>query len=215
MTNEEHVEEFFQFIEKNEKRLKKNLRKNVTYNPDIFDDVFNDTVIKVYNAIMNGSRIDDFEKYFFIASKFSYIAEDNKERQKRKSDDNMMLWNISHGLEQKKGTMTNDGAELIERTCVNDGEWKEIEERNERINHFMKYLAKRLSEQFSPHECDIFLIYYRLKSEKAGVSYRKLGSITNHTFNEISTIIQNIKRWIRQDEEINKMKKDIINGELD
>lgn len=212
MTNEEHVEEFFSFLEKNEKRLKKNLRKNITFNPDIFDDVFNDTVIRVYNAIMNGSRIDDFEQYFFIASKFAYIAEDNKERDRKVKNDGDILWNISHGFEQKKGTMTGDGRELIERTCVNDGEWKEKEERAERINQFMKYLARRLSEQFSPHECDIFLIYYRLKSEKAGISYQKLAGITGHSFNEISTIIQSVKKWIRNDEEINKMKKEIING---
>ena len=40
MTNEEHGQEFLQFVAKNEARLKKNLQKNITYNPDIFDDVF-------------------------------------------------------------------------------------------------------------------------------------------------------------------------------
>ena len=44
MTNEEHGQEFLQFVAKNEARLKKNLQKNITYNPDIFDDVFQDRI---------------------------------------------------------------------------------------------------------------------------------------------------------------------------
>ena len=75
MTNEEHGREFLKYVGDNIERLKHNLRKNITYDEDIFDDVIQDSIIKVYNAIMNGTRIDDFEQYFFIASKFEYILD--------------------------------------------------------------------------------------------------------------------------------------------
>ena len=87
MTNEEHGQEFLQFVADNEARLKKNLRKNITYNEDIFDDVFQDSIIKVYNAIEKGARIKDFEQYFFIASKFCYINQDNKSKNRLKNED--------------------------------------------------------------------------------------------------------------------------------
>ena len=97
MTNEEHGREFLEYVAKNEAKLKKNLRKNITYNPELFDDVFQDTIIKVHNAIMKGQRIEDFEKYFFIASKFQYINEDNKDKKRKQNSDNEFLWRLSHG----------------------------------------------------------------------------------------------------------------------
>lgn len=194
MTNEEHGQEFLQFVAKNEARLKKNLQKNITYNPDIFDDVFQDTIIKVYNAIEKGARIKDFEQYFFIASKFCYINVDNKVKSRQKTDDRDAYVSIDED----------------ERFAEYDNAWQIKEERNERINELMKYLSQRLNEVFSPRECDIFLIYYRLKSEKAGVSYKKLSKIMDCDIKEITNIIQRIKSFIKQDKEIIEMKKKLL-----
>lgn len=196
MTNEEHGQEFLQFVAKNEARLKKNLQKNITYNPDIFDDVFQDTIIKVYNAIEKGARIKDFEQYFFIASKFCYINTDNKVKDRQKKDDRDAYVSIDED----------------ERFAEFDKSWEVKEERNERINELMKYLSNRLNEVFSPRECDIFLIYYRLKSEKAGVSYKKLSKIMDCDVKDITNIIQRIKSFIKQDSEIIKMKKKLMHG---
>lgn len=193
MTNEEHGQEFLQFVAKNEARLKKNLQKNITYNPDIFDDVFQDTILKVYNAIEKGARIKDFEQYFFIASKFQYINEDNKVKKRLKAEDGSI-----------------DGED--ERFAEFDKSWKIKEERNERINELFRFLSKRLNEVFSPAESDMFLIYYRLKSEKAGISYHKMTKITGRKFSEISQIIQKIKRFIREDKEIIEYKRKLLNG---
>ena len=212
MSNEEHGKEFLEYVARNEKRLKKNLRKNITYNPDLFDDVYQETILKVHSAIMNGTRIDDFEQYFFIASKFCYINEQNKERKKQESSDNSILWNISHGYETNRNDVSNDAKRIIEDITVEDDEWKIKEERNDRINELMKYLSKRLNEVFSPAETDIFLIYYRLKSEKAGVSYKKMAKITGRSFSEISQIIQKIKAYIKQDKEIIEYKRKLLNG---
>ena len=210
MTNEEHAKEFLEYVAKNEKRLKKNLRKNITYNEDIFDDVFQDSIIKVYDSIMNGTRIDDFEKYFFIASKFSYFNADNKNKRNIKQNDNDILWKISHGYENNKGDISEDAKRVIDEMAVEDDEWKKKEEKNENINKLFQFISNRLNEVFSPAECDIYLIYFRLKSEKAGVSYQKMAKITNRTFSEISQIIQKLKKYIRTDQEIQDLKKKLL-----
>jgi RNA polymerase sigma factor (sigma-70 family) len=194
MTNEEHGQEFLKFVAKNEARLKKNLRKNITYNEDLFDDVFQDSIIKVYNAIEKGARIKDFEQYFFIASKFCYINADNKMKNRQKNDDREIFCEIDQD----------------ERFAEFDNTWEVKEERNNRINELMKYLSQRLNEVFSPRECDIFLIYYRLKSEKAGVSYKKLARILETDVKEVTNIIQKVKAFVRDDKEIMEMKRRLL-----
>lgn len=195
MTNEEHGQEFLQFVADNEARLKKNLRKNITYDPDIFDDVFQNTIIKVYDRIMKGTIVKDFEQYFFIASKFEYINEDNKVKKRQKVED--------------REIDTDD-----DRFAEEDNGWKIKEDRNERINELFRFLSKRLNEVFSPAEADIFLIYYRLKSEKAGISYHKMTKITGRKFSEISQIIQKVKKFIKEDREIIEYKSKLLNGSV-
>lgn len=196
MDSKEHGQEFLEFVAKNEARLKKNLQKNVTYNPDIFDDAFQESIIKVYNAIENGARIKDFEQYFFIASKFCYINVDNKVKARQKTDDRDAYVSIDED----------------ERFAEYDNAWQIKEDRNERINELMKYLSQRLNEVFSPKEADIFLIYYRLKSEKAGVSYKKLAKILEIDVKEVTNIIQRVKKWVKEDKEIMEIKRKLMNG---
>lgn len=210
MSNEQHAQEFLEYVAKNEKRLKKNLKKNVTYNPLIFDDVFQDTIIKVYDSIMNGTKIDDFEKYFFIASKFSYFNADNKNKRSLKQNDNELLWRISHGYENNKGDISEDAKRLLDEITVEDNEWEKKEDKNENINKLFKFISERLNKVFSPAECDIYLIYFRLKSEKSGVSYEKMAKITGRSFSEISQIIQKLKKYVKNDDEINNMKKRLL-----
>ena len=207
MSNEKHAKEFLEYVAKNEKRLKKNLRKNITYNEDIFNDVYQDTILKVYDSIMNGTVIEDFEKYFFIASKFSYFNADNKNKKHIKNDDNEILWRISHGYETNRNDISDDAKRLIDEVIIEDDEWKRREERNDSINKLFKFISEKLNRVFSPAECDIYLIYFRLKSEKAGVSYEKMAKITGRSFSEISQIIQKVKKFVRQDQEIQDLKK--------
>lgn len=196
MSNEEHGQEFLQFVAKNEARLKKNLRKNITFNENIFDDVFQSAIIKVYDRIMKGTVIKDFEQYFFIASKFEYINEDNKVKKRLKSDEREIFCDIDQD----------------ERFGEEDNAWKIKEDKNSKINELFRFLSKRLNDVFSPRECDIFLIYYRLKSEKAGVSYKKLSKIMDCDVKEITNIIQRIKKWIKEDKEIIEYKRKLLNG---
>ena len=197
MTNKEHGDEFLKYVAENMERLKHNLRKNITYDPDIFDDSFQDSIIRVYNAIMNGSRIDDFEQYFFITSKFDYIVKDNKKKNRLKNDDSDLLSDISHGM-------------LQDIFYSDDEDWKIKEEKSDKINELFKFLSKRLNEEFSPAEADIFLIYYRLKSEKAGVSYKKMAKITDKSVQEITNTIKTIKKFIKNDKIIQDKKKELL-----
>ena len=194
MTNEEHGQQFLEFVAKNEKRLKKNLMKNITYNEDIFDDVFQDSIVKVYNAIENGARIKDFEQYFFIASKFCYINVDNKNKQKIKQMDRDLYGDIDQD----------------ERFGSEDNQWEKREEKSNKINELFKQLSDILNREFSPREADIFLIYYRLKSEKAGVSYKKMAKILDTDVKEISQIIQKVKKYVKNNGEIIKLKKELL-----
>lgn len=192
MTSEEHARDFLEYVAKNEKRLKKNLKKNITYDPDIFDDVFQDSIIKVYDRIMKGEIIKDFEQYFFIASKFHYINTDNKNKKKKNSSDRSILENET---------------DLFPSF---DNQWKQKEERNEKINELFWYLSDELNKVFTPVEADIFLIYYRLKSEKAGISYKKMAQITEKPLSEITDIIKKIKKYIRTNEDIINKKKELL-----
>lgn len=210
MSNEQHAQEFLEYVAKNEKRLKRNLRKNITYDPYIFDDVFQDSILKVYDSIMNGTVIEDFEKYFFIASKFSYFNADNKNKRNIKQNDRDLLWNISHGYENNRGDISEDAKRVIEEIAVEDNEWEKKEDKNENINKLFKFISEKLNKVFSPAECDIYLIYFRLKSEKSGVSYEKMAKITGRSFSEISQIIQKLKKYVKNDEEINEYKKKLL-----
>ena len=210
MSNEEHGQEFLQYVAENQDRLKKNLRKNITYNEDYFDDVFQTTILKVYDSIMRGLRIENFEKYFFMASKFGYINEDNKQKKRKKNDDSDILWRISHGYETNGKSMTTDGQRLMDDLAIDDDEWRLKEDRNLRINELFKYLSKRLNEVFTPAETDIFLIYYRLKSEKAGVSYRKMAIITEKPISEITQIITKIKKYVKENKDIQEYKNNLL-----
>lgn len=210
MSNEQHAQEFLEYVAKNEKRLKRNLRKNITYDPYIFDDVFQDSILKVYDSIMNGTVIEDFEKYFFIASKFSYFNADNKNKRNIKQNDRDLLWNISHGLENNRGDISEDAKRVIDEIVTEDNEWEKKEDKNENINKLFKFISEKLNKVFSPAECDIYLIYFRLKSEKSGVSYEKMAKITGRSFSEISQIIQKLKKYVKNDDEINNMKKRLL-----
>ena len=206
-----HAREFLDFVVKNEKRLKKNLAKNVTYDPWIFDDVFQDTILKVHKIITQNHRhIDDFEQYFFIASKFTYIGADNKRKKKIASEDRDFFWNVMQPAREKTVQQSDLRKYMEEWTVDLVPEIEEQEERNAKINELMEYLQLKLEEHYSARDVDIFLIYYRLKSEKKGISYAKLAKILGIEEKEVKNVITKLKEYIRTDAEINEMKKKIL-----
>lgn len=161
---------------KNEKTLKKNLEKNITKDNELVHEAMINAFIKVVDRIDKGIHIEKPTDYYFIASKFEYIYLQNKKRR-----------------EQKARVSKYDDIPVM------DNEWAETEARIERINELLKVMKERLELHFPLDECDIFLIYYRLKAEKAGVSYAKLAKITNRSVGEITNIIKKLKAFVRED----------------
>lgn len=184
MSNEEHLQEFYDFIVKNDKRLRKNLKKNITYDPDIFDDAYNEAIMRVANAILKGRRIDDFEQYFFITSKFAYIKYDTKQKK-----------------DKKLNTPIDDFDSIDEQYS---------EERDHKISKLIDITQNILEKNFKPYETDLFMIYYKLKANGNQVSYKRLSEITDIPLKEITQIIKNLKLFVRNNEEIKEYKKKLL-----
>lgn len=160
----------------NEKVLKKNLEKNITKDAELVHEAMINAFIKVVDRIDKGIHIEKPTDYYFIASKFEYIYLQNKKRREQKAR-----------------------AGKFDDIPVMDNEWEVQEERIDRINELLKVIKERLELHFPVDECDIFLIYYRLKAEKAGVSYEKLAKITDRKVSDIANIIKRLKAFVRED----------------
>lgn len=187
---EKHCNDFYQYIIRNEKQLKQEVRKNITYEEELFDEAYSDTIVKVANAILvNHKIIEDFRYYFFISFKQNFIQLQNKKRKIDKMK--------TYGFKDCEG--------LIIENFDN-------EERYERIRILFKWLADYLEQHFPPNEVDIYIVYYFLKVGKNRVSYQKMADIYDVELKYITNVIQNIKRFVKNDEIIIKKKEEILYG---
>ena len=187
---EKHCNDFYQYIIRNEKQLKQEVRKNITYEEELFDEAYSDTIVKVANAILvNHKVIDDFRYYFFISFKQNFIQLQNKRRKIDKLK--------TYGYKDCEGLIIED---------------YDNEERYDRIKILFKWLSEYLEEHFPPNEVDIYIVYYFLKVGKNRVSYKKMADIYDVELKYITNVIQNIKRFVKNDEIINKKKEEILYG---
>lgn len=208
--SEKHKDDFFRYIVENEKMLQKALRKNITYDPDLFDDVTADTIVRIGEYILKkGVEVKSFKDLFFLAAKRQYIAEQNKKRKKQAND----IPNFSDILDDGKKNLSFDARDIsfLNGLKTDDDEiWRKQEEKYNSINDFYKWLEVKLNEVFLPNEADIFIFYYRLKSNKTGVSYKKLAKILDVPVKYIADTIVKIKKYIRESEEIQNKKREMI-----
>lgn len=187
---EKHCNDFYQYIIRNEKQLKQEVRKNITYEEELFDEAYSDTIVKVANAILvNHKIIEDFRYYFFISFKQNFIQLQNKKRKIDKLK--------TYGYKDCEGLIIEDF---------------DNEERYDRIRILFKWLSDYLEEHFPPNEVDIYIVYYFLKVGKNRVSYKKMADIYDVELKYITNVIQNIKRFVKNDEIINKKKEEILYG---
>ena len=93
---------------------------------------------------------------------------------------------------------------------LDDGNIMTDELKAERTHELFKYLENELNKQFEGNEVDIFLIYFRLKSERKSISYKKLGDIMDKDVKYITRTIVKIKKYVKESQEINEMKKKIM-----
>lgn len=203
----QHKDDFLSFIAENQKKIKRAVKKNITMDDDIFDDVTADTVVKICDYILQKKKfINDFNGFFFISAKRNYINCQNKKRDRLKKDDKDFLWNVSHGMELKE----NPNDVRIYNTIIDEDD-NYNESKAVKINMLFKYISERLNDNFSPRDCDIYLIYYRLKSEKNSVSYKKLAAIMDISVKEVTNSIQKCKKFVRNDADILEFKKRLLN----
>ena len=187
---EKHCNDFYQYIIRNEKQLKQEVMKNITYEEELFDEAYSDTIVKVANAILvNHKVIEDFRYYFFISFKQNFIQLQNKRRKIDKLK--------TYGYKDCEGLIIED---------------YDNEERYDRIRILFKWLSDYLEEYFPPNEVDIYIVYYFLKVGKNRVSYKKMADIYDVELKYITNVIQNIKRFVKNDEIINKKKEEILYG---
>ncbi len=173
-----NAREFLQYIADNEKRLKRNLRKNISFDDDIFDDVFQNTILKIYTSIVKNDRwVENFEKYFFIASKFEYILSDNR-RKKAKT--------IHLEISDRHREMVDDTDEMLD-----------ADERSSlRYLRFVQYIQ----EEFGEADAEIFLSYFWHRVEYKRTSYQKIADEFGISIKQVSDIIQKIKQNLQENE---------------
>lgn len=187
---EKHCNDFYQYIIRNEKQLKQEVKKNITYEEELFDEAYSDTIVKVaYAILVNHKVIEDFRYYFFISFKQNFIQLQNKKRKIDKLK--------TYGYKDCEGLIIED---------------YDNEERYDRIKILFKWLSDYLEEHFPPNEVDIYIVYYFLKVGKNRVSYKKMAEIYDVELKYITNVIQNIKRFVKNDEIINKKKEEILYG---
>jgi hypothetical protein len=218
---EKHKNDFMMYVWNNLQTLNFALRKNITYDPDIYDDVTANTLVRIAEYILrNHVYIKDFKGMFFLSAKREYIAEQNKKRQRESVSDREYFSKLDEALGRyydyiedgdSSENMINNQPDF-DMWC--DEDYMDEEIKAERTHELFKYLEEKLNEVFEPNEVDIFLIYFRLKSERKGISYKKLGDIMDKDVKYITRIIVKIKKYIRESEEIQENKNRIMKGDL-
>lgn len=217
---EKHKDDFMLYVWNNLDTLNYALRKNITYDPDLYDDVTADTLCRIGEYIVTKKVfIKDFKGMFFLSAKRQYVAEQNKKRQMESKSDREYFNKLDEALgryydyiedgDTSEYTIKQPNLDMFLEDNSMDDEIKA-----ERTHELFKYLEGKLNEVFEGNEVDIFLIYFRLKSERKGISYKKLADIMDKDVKYITRTIVKIKKYIKESAEIQETKKRIMKEDL-
>lgn len=208
---EKHKNDFMMYVWNNHAMLCKAIKKNITMDDELFDDVTADTLCRIGEYILRKKAyINDFKNMFFLSCKRQFISEQNKKRDRLRRSNRDFFENIFNGLEKRE-----DKNDLEVYYGMLDTSTVDEERKAERTHRLFKYLEEKLNEEFEGNEVDIFLIYFRLKSEKKGISYKKLADIMDKDVKYITRTIVKIKKYIKESEEIQENKKKIMSEDDD
>lgn len=218
---EKHKNDFMLYVHHNLDKLNYALRKNITYDADLFDDVTADTLCRIGEYIINKKVfIKDFKGMFFLSAKRQYVAEQNKKRDRESKSDREYFSKLDEALGRyydyiEDGDTTEYSIKQPNLDMLlDDGNIITDEIKAERTHQLFNYLETELNKQFEPNEVDIFLIYFRLKSERKGISYKKLADIMDKDVKYITRTIVKIKKYIKESAEIQETKKKIMKEDL-
>lgn len=217
---EKHKDDFMLYVWNNLDTLNYALRKNITYDPDLYDDVTADTLCRIGEYIVTKKVfIKDFKGMFFLSAKRQYVAEQNKKRQMESKSDREYFNKLDEALGRyydyiEDGDTSEYTIKQPNLDMFLDDNSMDAEIKAERTHELFKYLEGKLNEVFEGNEVDIFLIYFRLKSERKGISYKKLADIMDKDVKYITRTIVKIKKYIKESAEIQETKKRIMKEEL-
>lgn len=215
---EKHKNDFMLYVYNNLDKLNYALRKNITYDADIYDDVTADTLCRIGEYIVrNHVFIKDFKGMFFLSAKRQYIAVQNKKRELEGKCDREYFSKLDEALGRYYDYIEDGCEEEVREPDMDrwlDDDSMNAEIKAERTHELFKYLEGKLNDVFEPNEVDIFLIYFRLKSERKGISYKKLADIMDKDVKYITRTIVKIKKYIKESDEIQENKRRIMKEDL-
>lgn len=211
MSNVEIANNFLKYVSENMNALKKAVKKNITNDNDLFDDAFNETIIKVYNSILkNGTIIDDYKQYFFLACKFTFIYRQNKKRKEEAQvirDYFALRDDFSDNVDSigyKKTKLLRD------YFALRDDNYDE-EERYQNIVDTIDKIKADVIENLGEYYAEIYFTYMTLKSTQS-ISYKKLAAEKGISTRRVSQIIGMVKDYIKNNPTLQSYKS-VLNKE--
>ena len=102
---------------------------------------------------------------------------------------------------------------IIFNKMINDNEAEIKEKRKKSIHDLFIKVEEWLKDRYPAIEVDIFMLYYRLKSSRHGISYQKLADLIGVETKNIAQIIQKLKTAISNSEELQQLKKQMLKND--
>lgn len=211
MSNVEIANDFLKYVSENINTLKKAVKKNITNDNDLFDDAFNETIIKVYNSILkNGTIIDDYKQYFFLACKFTFIYRQNKKRKEEAQairDYFVLRDDFSENVDSisyKKAKANRDYFALRDDTYNEEERYCDIVDTIDKIK-------ADVTENLGEYYAEIYFTYMQLKSTQS-ISYKKLAAEKGISTRRVSQIIGMVKEYIKNNPTLQNYKS-VLNKE--
>lgn len=206
----QHANDFMQYVADNERDLQNAIKKNITYDDELFHDVTANTTLRIAEYIINNkANIKSFKNFYFICAKRDYITEQTKKRKAMERDNRTFFDNIFNGLEKKEKAEDV----IIFNKMINDNDAEIKEKRKKSIHDLFIKVEEWLKDRYPAIEVDIFMLYYRLKSSRHGISYQKLADLIGVETKNIAQIIQKLKTAISNSEELQQLKKEMLKND--
>lgn len=211
MSNVEIANDFLKYVSENMNELKKAVKKNITNDNDLFDDCFNETVIKVYNSIVkNGTIIDDYKQYFFLACKFTFIYRQNKKR-KEEAQAIRDYFALRDDFSDNVDSIGYKKTKLLrDYFALRDDNYNEEERYCDIVDTIDKIKAD-VVENLGEYYAEIYFTYMTLKSTQS-ISYKKLAAEKGISTRRVSQIIGMVKDYIKNNPTLQSYKS-VLNKE--
>lgn len=193
--NEIKAREMMQYATENMDLLKNCLRKNITYNEDYFEDAYNETIVNIYNNILkNGTKVKDKKNFFFWCLKNTYIQMDKKEKKKK--------------ITEERGLFEDEKIDFYEEESVDEVE------REKKPDNLLAKLYEILFDKFGEQYTNIYLMYVMERAE-GRYSYKDIAKRYNLSYKEVSVTINEIKKFVKENNKINEIREKYKYGSLD